>query len=209
MKKNLIVDWHGTVNDGMDAFFFIIEYIFRKNRLEPIPPDQIRQRFDIPYMGFWELYAPQMTKQQQDIWYREGWEKAPEKKIYPGVRQELEQLKKDGANLFVLSSDYEETLIPEAEDYGIKELFTDIHCGVHDKGIGLTALVAKHALSHRETVYIGDTAGDMRAARAAGVTPIGITWGIHPAEKLKAAGAYVTIDDFADLRQKVQFVTNP
>jgi phosphoglycolate phosphatase len=41
-----------------------------------------------------------------------------------------------------------------------------------------------------ETVwYVGDTAGDMREARLAGVTPVGVAWGWHDPERLEAAGA--------------------
>jgi phosphoglycolate phosphatase len=37
--------------------------------------------------------------------------------------------------------------------------------------------------------YVGDTAGDMREARAAGVTPVGVGWGWHEPEALVEAGA--------------------
>ena len=37
--------------------------------------------------------------------------------------------------------------------------------------------------------YVGDTAGDMREARLAGVTPVGVAWGWHDPERLAAAGA--------------------
>jgi phosphoglycolate phosphatase len=37
--------------------------------------------------------------------------------------------------------------------------------------------------------FIADTAGDMREARAAGATPIGVGWGWHDAERLLEAGA--------------------
>ena len=37
--------------------------------------------------------------------------------------------------------------------------------------------------------YVGDTAGDMREARDAGVTPVGVGWGWHEPELLVAAGA--------------------
>jgi phosphoglycolate phosphatase len=37
--------------------------------------------------------------------------------------------------------------------------------------------------------YVGDTAGDMREARRAGATPLGVAWGWHDPELLEAAGA--------------------
>jgi phosphoglycolate phosphatase len=37
--------------------------------------------------------------------------------------------------------------------------------------------------------YVGDTAGDVREAREAGVTPLGVSWGWHEPEMLMEAGA--------------------
>jgi phosphoglycolate phosphatase len=37
--------------------------------------------------------------------------------------------------------------------------------------------------------YVGDTAGDIREAREAGVTPVGVAWGWHEPELLAEAGA--------------------
>jgi len=43
--------------------------------------------------------------------------------------------------------------------------------------------------------HIGDAPQDMRAAREAGVTPIGVTTGIFSADELDAAGAYRVVSD--------------
>lgn len=47
--------------------------------------------------------------------------------------------------------------------------------------------------------YVGDTAGDMREARLAGVTPVGVSWGWHDPERLAAAGAERVATTPADL----------
>jgi phosphoglycolate phosphatase len=47
--------------------------------------------------------------------------------------------------------------------------------------------------------FVGDTAGDMREARAAGVLPLGVAWGWHDPERLRAAGAERIAADPADL----------
>jgi phosphoglycolate phosphatase-like HAD superfamily hydrolase len=58
------------------------------------------------------------------------------------------------------------------------------------------ALVAEGA-----GVYVGDTPGDMVAARAAGALAVGVATGPHPAPDLHAAGAQVVLSslvEFAD-----------
>ena len=49
------------------------------------------------------------------------------------------------------------------------------------------------------TVMIGDTSFDMAMARSAGVNAIGVSWGYHPHEDLRKAGAKIIVDSFADL----------
>ncbi|MDI6412273.1 MULTISPECIES: HAD family hydrolase [Streptomyces] len=44
-------------------------------------------------------------------------------------------------------------------------------------------------------VFLGDTTGDIHAARAAGVTPLGVAWGYATAADLTAAGAFAVLDD--------------
>ena len=37
----------------------------------------------------------------------------------------------------------------------------------------------------RRTFYVGDTTGDVNEAHEAGVSAVGVTWGMHPAERLE------------------------
>ena len=59
-------------------------------------------------------------------------------------------------------------------------------------------LLAEHP--HQEPVwFVSDTAGDMREARLAGVTPLGVSWGWHEPEQLLEAGAEAIADTPADM----------
>lgn len=56
-----------------------------------------------------------------------------------------------------------------------------------------TGVVAGHA------AMVGDTTYDIEMARAAGVLPIGVSWGYHPAEALMEAGAAHVLRHFDEL----------
>jgi phosphoglycolate phosphatase len=45
---------------------------------------------------------------------------------------------------------------------------------------------------------IGDTTFDALMSRAAGVAMVGVSWGYHPVEALREAGAHRIVDRFAD-----------
>ncbi|MBB6309631.1 HAD-IA family hydrolase [Xanthobacter tagetidis] len=47
-----------------------------------------------------------------------------------------------------------------------------------------------------DTVVVGDTSFDIAMARAAGASALGVSWGYHPVEELKRAGAHMLVDRF-------------
>lgn len=51
-----------------------------------------------------------------------------------------------------------------------------------------------------DTVVIGDTAYDVAMGVAAGASAIGVSWGYHPANRLRQAGAFAVLEDFTALR---------
>ena len=62
----------------------------------------------------------------------------------------------------------------------------------------LKALV-ETGVDAKDAVLIGDTSFDMIMARNAGIARIGVTWGYHPTDALRAAGAQAIADDFGDV----------
>jgi phosphoglycolate phosphatase len=52
---------------------------------------------------------------------------------------------------------------------------------------------------NNQIFHFGDAPQDMRAAREAGVIPIGVTTGIFSAEELESAGAYQIVPDLKDV----------
>ncbi|MGE3144911.1 MAG: HAD-IA family hydrolase [Pseudorhodoplanes sp.] len=58
----------------------------------------------------------------------------------------------------------------------------------------------------QHTVLIGDTSYDMQMARAAGVRAIGVNWGYHPVDALRAAGAQAVVESFAELARMLDAI---
>lgn len=59
---------------------------------------------------------------------------------------------------------------------------------------GLVAMMAHLGLDPAQTVYVGDTVGDLHTAQAAGIACIGVTWGITPRHVLAAQDFFAVID---------------
>jgi phosphoglycolate phosphatase len=64
----------------------------------------------------------------------------------------------------------------------------------------LLSLCEKLGVSPARVAYIGDWAQDMRAARDAGLIPIGLTRGHKTSEVLHRNGASLVLEHLADLQ---------
>ncbi|MAG54741.1 MAG: phosphoglycolate phosphatase [Planctomycetes bacterium] len=65
--------------------------------------------------------------------------------------------------------------------------------------VPLRAACAALDVDPASSLFVGDGHQDMRAARAAGLTAIGVTWGQATREVLEESGADVVVDDVAQL----------
>ena len=68
------------------------------------------------------------------------------------------------------------------------------------KKIKIDHAVATYRIGRGNTYYVGDTSGDVREGKAAGVRTIAVTWGWHSRETLAAAQPDFIIDDPEELK---------
>jgi phosphoglycolate phosphatase len=64
----------------------------------------------------------------------------------------------------------------------------------------LEQALAEAGLESADAVMIGDSTFDMLMACSAGIEPIGVSWGYHPVEALRQAGAEVIVRSYSELR---------
>lgn len=119
---------------------------------------------------------------------------------YPNIRGVLRRLDGQSVTLAVLSNkNHADTVdvvrhffpdIPFAEVFGKKDGFP-----IKPDPSSLIAMLKTLDLDRKEVLYVGDTATDMKTAKSAGVTAIGVLWGFRDADELNEAGADRLIDD--------------
>jgi len=95
--------------------------------------------------------------------------------LYEGVKQTLEALKANGAELFLVTNKPKLATVNLMEQHGIAGLFTEMlsrnsrQPGYASKGEMLRELVVRYGLNAERAVMVGDTAEDHHAAREAGM----------------------------------------
>ncbi len=199
MFENIIFDWAGTLNNNIDVAFNIFNSMFIELGKEPISKDEIRRTITIPYMKFWNHHFPDLTKEKQDELFKKHIEKYQICNLYDGVKTTLEQLYRRQVNLFIVSSDPNVTLFKDIEESKLKYLFTEIRGSVYEKDIVLNELVKKYNLNPNNTIYIGDTSGDIEAGKEAGLYTIAFSEGIQHPEILALSNPNKTISKISEL----------
>lgn len=114
---------------------------------------------------------------------------------YPGLAPVLEALHRD-RTLAVVSSNGLRTISGMLGRYGLASYFdkilgSDFHFSKTEK---IAHAMATYGVPRERTFYIGDTVGDVREAKAAGVVAVAVTWGWHDRERLVAAGPDLIVD---------------
>ncbi|WP_208350088.1 HAD-IA family hydrolase [Pseudaestuariivita rosea] len=129
--------------------------------------------------------------------------------LYPGAQQVLDDLRdrpnvllgiatgKSRRGLDVLLDGH------DLRDYFVTEQVADHHPSKPHPSMILTALSETGAMAER-TVMIGDTSFDMEMGRAAQVDTIGVTWGCHPEQHLRQAGAGTIVSDYQSLAEALE-----
>lgn len=113
---------------------------------------------------------------------------------YEGVCEMLSELKKLGVKTAILSNKPDSTAKKVAEAL-FEEGLIDVCYGGRD-GIalkpdpeGVFAILKEFGVEKNECLYIGDTATDIKTAKNAGLTNIGVLWGFRDRDELERAGA--------------------
>ncbi len=121
--------------------------------------------------------------------------------LFPGALEAIAALRaQDDTLLAVATGKSRRGLDKVLERHGLTGVFhseqvADHHPSKPNPSMILTAL-NETGVAPQKAVMLGDTTYDMDMARAAGIRTIGVTWGYHAPDTLRAD---VMIDDFAAL----------
>ena len=119
-------------------------------------------------------------------------------KPYEGIPELLEELKKRGMKIAVLSNKPHHATVDVIESLFGKGYF-DVVQGQQDdvprkpSPIGVFKILEKLSLTPEDLLYIGDTGTDMQTGKAAGAFTVGALWGFRTEKELKENHADVLI----------------
>ena len=127
-------------------------------------------------------------------------------RLYPGVREALDQLHGAGVPLALLTNKPIRFTREMLQGLELDRHFFQVYGGnsFPDKKpnpVGLDALIAEAGAARERTIMVGDSAVDVQTARNAGAKACGVRWGFQPETFVQSPPDFL-IDDMRELIEK-------
>ena len=205
-------DFDGTLLDSIPSIILGVTACWKTLGFPDVTPDQIRNIIGLPWEQSVELLMPGAGPREVDMIHNyhseiaQGLRQPPERPpevLFPGVIELLDELEADGYLLAVVTSRSNRRFLELIDKTGLGGRFITVKTA--DQGPGkpnpflLQAAMQEAGVDIADTVMIGDTTYDVMTGRNAGTGAIGVTWGVHPEDMLREAGAHHTADEFHEL----------
>ncbi|WP_421786275.1 HAD-IA family hydrolase [Hyphobacterium sp.] len=207
--KLALFDLDGTLVDSRQLIAVSMDEAFRKNGLDGCTYEQVRQIVGIELFEAIPMLLPpdyppdgavKIGNDFREIFVRNRADGTHTEGLYPGARELLEQLDREGWLLGVATGKPRRGLDHVLAAHGMTDLFVTLNtsCTGPGKPNPRMVLDAMHETGtelHR-TIMIGDSSHDIQMALNARVRAAGVAWGFHTAAELSGAGAHSVHDDF-------------
>jgi pyrophosphatase PpaX len=186
MTKAILFDFDGTLLDSVPDILCAAEHAAFVVGI-PFDPDQMRGLIGLPLADEARVLAGDRGEEWQEA-YR-GVYTSLEPKLFPGTVEMLERLQDRGYKLAVVTSKRRQSALRQLTETGIEGLFDavisceDVERPKPEPDCVLKALDVL-GVQPDEAVFVGDSLFDAAAARGAGVTMVGVSWGARTREKL-------------------------
>jgi len=216
MTSKLVVwDVDGTLVDSRQTIFDSMRTGFAAAGLPPLTYEAVRQVVGLGLMEGVGVLLPDAAPEVR-VRVAEAYKAAFGAKVaqpgyieplYDGAAETLDRLRAAGWKIAMATGKSRRGVETIIRMHDWADLFDSTHCaddgpGKPDPAMVLEAMKALQA-DPAHTIVVGDTAHDMRMARAAGACAQGVSWGFHTAEEVQEGGADHVAHDFAELNRQL------
>ncbi len=203
----LIFDWDGTL---MDSAGVIVDSIQRACRDIGLPAPSERASRQIIGLGLAQALQTLLPDLPADDYprlverYRHHYlERDADIPLFAGVDQAIPALAGEGFTLAVATGKSRVGLARALDSSGLGACFTATRCAdqTHSKPhpAMVLELIDELDADPARTLVIGDTSHDLLMAANAGVASLGVTYGAHEPDDLRAHAPLALLDSFAEV----------
>lgn len=194
-----VFDCDGTLVDSQHAIVACMREAFRAHGRAAPEEAAVRRVIGLSLdEAVWRLSAeesavPLIAKSYRQAFLAMRAEPDFHEPLFVGVTSALQSLESAGLLLGIATGKARRGLLATLERHGLAGRFVtlqtaDLNPGKPHPAMLLRAM-AETGVEPERTVLVGDTSFDMQMARGAGTRAVGVAWGYHAPDELKAAGA--------------------
>ncbi len=204
MKKALIFDFDGTIADSWEVIFLSMEAAFKKLGLIAPTQEELVSHFGAQEHGILRMISPEHADELFAEYLKETVRLVEKHGMpaYDGLKKILDEAKKRGMKLAVISGKSKESLEITLEATGLKDYFSSLKTGGETCSIKpkcMREVLDEFGISAEDAYYIGDAVQDILDSRKVGVEPIAAAWaGTANPEKLaqySPVALFTNVDD--------------
>ncbi len=206
--KLIVFDWDGTLMDSEARIVDCMRSALDDAGCRRLADGQIR---DIIGLGLGEAIRAllpaeseatrdEVTERYRHHWLHGGRQPSP---MFPGAEQTLRRLAEQDYLLAVATGKSRRGLQRAFDESGLQPLFQASRCA--DESFSkphpqmLLEIMDRLGVGPTETLMIGDTEYDMQMAANAGAWGLGVSHGVHSAERLRANRALDCLDSLLEI----------
>jgi phosphoglycolate phosphatase len=206
-----IFDCDGTLVDSQANICMAMEHAFGEAGMPPPPRHATRRIVGLSLVEAMRELLPDaedtlhrdMAERYKAAFFTLRGNGLVDEPLYDGIAGVLSELDETGWLLGVATGKSDRGLQRCLDHHGIKGLFVtlqtaDRHPSKPHPSMIHQALADAGALA-QNAFMIGDTVYDIHMGRAAGCRTIGVGWGYHPLDELRAAGADAVVETMEEL----------
>lgn len=211
----VIFDIDGTLTRTNDLIFASFNHVAQKYLQRTFPPEEIVRLFGPPEEGalrvmFGDEWVP-AAMDELCAYYREH--HSAMASVHPGVTDILSFLRSSGVRLAVFTGKGRRTATITLEGLNLSAFFDMVVSGddvVRHKPDpeGILKVVEAFGLPPERVLMVGDSVGDIKASRAAGVRMATVLWDVHDRDRVLQAATdliFHSTGEFLEwLRARVQ-----
>ena len=202
----VIFDIDGTLTRTNALIFASFNHVTRKYLAREFTPEEIIPLFGPPEEGaLARIFPPELVELATDelcAFYAEHHDALAS--LHPGMEKAVEFIRRRGGKTAVFTGKGRRTTEITLRKLGLFESFdlivsgNDVEKHKPDPE-GIRQILQTFSLDPGRTLMVGDTVGDLRASRGAGVSMAAVLWDSYDRERLMAAGpeySFETVTQF-------------
>ena len=206
MFKGIIFDIDGTLTSTNELIFKSFNHIADKYLNRTFSNEEIIAMFGPTEDVILEKWCGDNFESARKDYYEFYRSHHYMAELYPGIKELLDNLKRKKILLSIFTGKGREASLITLEELGIKNYFTMIVTGDEVENHkpspeGILQFIDRYKLKKDEVLMIGDSPGDVKASKQAGIKIASALWDSYAAEKVKNLGSDYYFNTVEELRE--------